>query len=45
MSLFVCENCSKVENHSSIYKDGVRPGDVEGMCKKCISEWLQSEAE
>ena len=31
MSLFVCENCSKVENHSSIYKDGVRPGDVEGQ--------------
>ena len=31
MSLFVCENCSKVENHSSIYKEGVRPGDVEGQ--------------
>ena len=31
MSLFVCENCSKVENHSSIYKEDVRPGDVEGQ--------------
>ena len=31
MSLFVCENCGAIENHSSIYKEGVRPGDVEGQ--------------
>jgi hypothetical protein len=38
MSLFVCENCSKVENHSSIYKEGVRPGDVEGQWNMRLKE-------
>ena len=38
MSLFVCENCSKVENHSSIYKEGVRPGDVEGQWNMRLME-------
>lgn len=38
MSLFVCENCSKVENHSSIYKDGVYPGDVEGQWNMGLME-------
>ena len=38
MSLFVCENCSKVENHSSIYKEGVRPGDIEGQWNMRLME-------
>ena len=38
MSLFVCEYCSKVENHSSIYKEGVRPGDVEGQWNMRLME-------
>ena len=38
MSLFVCENCSKVENHSSVYKDGVYPGDVEGQWNMGLME-------
>lgn len=38
MSLFVCENCGKVENHSSIYKEGVRPGDVEGQWNMGLME-------
>ena len=38
MSLFVCENCSKVENHSSVYKDGVYPGDVEGQWNMRLME-------
>ena len=38
MSLFVCENCSKVEKPSSIYKEGVRPGDVEGQWNMRLME-------
>jgi hypothetical protein len=38
MSLFVCENCSKVENHSSVYKDGVYPGNVEGQWNMGLME-------
>lgn len=38
MSLFVCENCGKVENHSSVYKDGVYPGNVEGQWNMGLME-------
>ena len=38
MSLFVCENCGKVENHSRVYKVVVYPGDVEGQWNMRLME-------